>query len=106
MTTESTAADLSQVFDTVKQRVESYNSEKKQLADSLRQIISSAQELLGSLGESASVRRRGPRKTAVVATRTTRKRGSPRKTAGKRGRPKGMKLSAAARKRISEAQKA
>ena len=109
-TPEASAQDLSQVFETVKQRVQSYNSEKKQLADSLRQIVTSAQELLGQLGESVSpsVRRGRPpgaRKRGRPAKAAKRGPGRPAKK-GKRGRPAGSKLSAEARKRISEAQKA
>jgi hypothetical protein len=58
----ATAQDLSQFLSTVKERVDSFNTERGQLIDSLKQIISSAQELLGQLGEPATAptgKRRG-----------------------------------------------
>lgn len=107
--TAQNAQDLSSVFNRVKERVTTFATERRQLASSLRQIISGAQDLLGQLGEAvATGRRRGrPARAAGNGRRRGRKRGPGRpKGTGKRGRPKGRKMSAAARKRISEAQKA
>ena len=99
--TPSPAQDLSQFLDTVKDKVASFNSERQQLAQSLRQIVSQAQQLLSDLGESAITAVRG-------------RRGRPSGTGSRRGRPAGAKkgarkgrrkMSAAARKAISKAQK-
>jgi hypothetical protein len=99
----TTAADLASVLGTVKERVDSYNSERKQLADSLRQIVANAQQLLSELGEPDSVT---GRRLGRPKGRRGRPKGSRNKTTtGKRGRPKGSSLSAEARAKIAEAQR-
>ena len=94
----TTATDLSQILSNVKEKIESNTAERKQLADSLREISTQAQRLLADMGESsvAPVRRRGRPAGSV------QKRGP--------GRPKGSgrrrrKMSAEARAKISAAQK-
>ena len=113
--TAQTANDLSSVFNSVKERVSNFAAERRQLANSLREIISGAQDLLGQLGEAVSTGRRRGRPAAGVASATRRERrrgpGRPKGSGakqgtGKPGRPKGRTMSAAARKKISEAQKA
>ncbi|HET7697593.1 MAG TPA: hypothetical protein VFK57_17900 [Vicinamibacterales bacterium] len=113
--TAQSANDLSSVFNTVRERVSRFANERRQLADNLRQIISSARDLLVELGEAVETgRRRGrPAAAGAGATRRRRRRGPGRpkgsagkKGAGKRGRPKRRTMSADARRRISEAQKA
>jgi hypothetical protein len=110
----TTAADLAALFGTVKERVDSYNTERAQLANSLREIVSNAQQLLQELGEGVSApgpRRRG-RPAGSGAAKTRRGPGRPKgsaaktsKAGGRRGRRKGSKMSPEARARIAEAQR-
>jgi hypothetical protein len=102
------ANDLTQILGTVKERVDSYNAERQQLAASLREIIAQANQLLSQLGE-------------PVAMLTGRKRGRPKGTGRGPGRPPGTtkaarkgpgrpkrrrRMSAEARAKIAAAQKA
>ena len=105
--TAATAQDLATVFGNVKQRVESYNAERRQLAESLRQIIENAQELLNQLGEVPGGRRRRG-KTARIQKKTNeptirRGPGRPRGSRKRRGRPKGFKMSEEARAKMRAA---
>ena len=94
-----TATNLNEAVSSIREKIKSSNIERHELAKQLTQIVADAQGLLGELGEAQVPlqRRRGP--------------GRP---AGKRGpgRPKGSgtkkrrKMSAAARAKISAAQKA
>jgi hypothetical protein len=105
--TPATAQDLSALFGNVKEQVNSYNQERSRLADSLREIVTNAQQLLEQLGEPvAGGRRRG--RPAGAGTRRRgpgRPKGSGKKKGGKRGRRKGAKMSAEARAKIAAAQK-
>lgn len=106
--TAATAQDLATVFGTVKERVDSYNAEREQLAESLRQIIENAQQLLNQLGEPLGGRR-GRGKSARIMKKTNepgirRGPGRPRGTGKKRrGRPKGFKMSDEARAKMRAA---
>jgi len=86
--------DLSALLDGVRQRVAGYAADRKQLADSLRDIVSQAQSLLGELGESAANAVEGRRGRPAGVARAT-----------KRTVKRTRKMSAAARKAISDAQK-
>jgi hypothetical protein len=88
-----TTHPLTQAIESIENRVRSFNAERKQLAAELESVIASAQTLLSELGTNAG---RG-RPTA------TRRPGRPKGSTGARKR---RRMSAAARKRISEAQKA
>ena len=91
--------DLASIFANVRQRVASHAADRKQLADNLREIFSQAQSLLGELGESAA--------PSVEGRRRGRPPGSGAKgRSAAAGSPKvRRKMSAAARKAISDAQK-
>ena len=92
----TSAHDLSQVLESVKEKVESYNAERKKLSSDLRGVIDQAQQLLSTLGEGDAPAR-------------GRSRGSVRGRIGRPrnpGRPRGSKMSAEARARIAAAQKA
>lgn len=95
----ATSNDLASILDTVRQRVASYAADRKQLADNLREIVAQAQHLLGELGESAA--------HAVEGRRRGRPPGAGTKSAraAAAGGPVRRKMSAAARKAISDAQK-
>ena len=93
----STAQELAQFLGAVKTRVDSYNEERKQLANSLRQIATNAQQLLSELGEPATAGRSRGRPAGK------RGPGRPKGTGRRRGRRKGSKLSAEARAKIAAA---
>lgn len=99
----STTADLSSILEGMKEKVASYATDRKHLADTLRQVVSDAQALLADLGE------------AAVATVNGKKRGRPKGSGRGPGRPpsaatpvtasKRRKMSAEARAKIAAAQK-
>lgn len=105
---QNAAQDLSQFLGTVKEKVDSYNAERKQLAQSLQEIVRQAQQLLSELGEPVGAglaavppagRRRGR------PPRSGRKRGRAAKAAGVGKRRGKRKMSAETRKKMAEAAK-
>jgi hypothetical protein len=108
----TTPQDLFAGLTSVKQQVESYNNQRKQLVYSLNQIVIEAQQLLTQLGEGVTVPAAGRRRGRPPGSGKKRGPGRPRKNAaaakstGRRGRRKGTKMSKAARAKIAAAQKA
>jgi hypothetical protein len=98
------ANDLTQILGTVKDRVDSYNAERHQLAASLREIVAQANQLLSQLGEPVAMigRKRG-RPAGRGPGRPPGKVKASRKGPG---RPKRRRMSAEARAKIAAAQKA
>lgn len=100
------ANDLTQILGTVKERVDSYNAERHQLAASLREIVAQANQLLSQLGEPVAMpggRKRGRpagsgRRSVQPAAKSKAGKGA--------GRPKRRRMSAEARAKIAAAQKA
>jgi uncharacterized membrane protein len=92
----TTAQTLTDILATEQQRVQNANKERQEIISNLQSIIASAHKLLADLGEApvAAPRRGRPARTQAAAKKT-----------GKRGRPKGFKMSAAARRKMSQAAK-
>lgn len=103
--TAATAQDLATVFGSVKERVDSYNAERQQLANSLRQIIDNAQQLLEQLGEPLGRRRGKSARIMKKANEPTLRRGPgrPKGSGKRRGRRKGFKMSEEARAKMRAA---
>ena len=100
------ANDLTQILGTVKERVDSYNAERHQLAASLREIVAQANQLLSQLGEAVAmpgVRKRG---RPVGSGRGPGRPPGKSKAAKGSGRGKRRRMSAEARAKIAAAQKA
>lgn len=98
------AHPLTQALESIEEKVKSHQTERQQLASELEQVVSRAQQLLADLNGGSSAATQGRRRGRPSGT-ARRGPGRPKGT-GRRGRPPGRKMSAEARRRISEAQKA
>jgi hypothetical protein len=86
------AAGIGRTMAEVMNRMDSWRSQGDELAAEVRQIVAAGSQMLAELGHKADSRVR----TARKALTRVRKRG---------GRPKGFKMSAAARRKLSIAAK-
>jgi hypothetical protein len=100
------ANDLTQILGTVKDRVDSYNAERHQLAASLREIVAQANQLLSQLGEPVAMAAGRKRGRPAGSGRSVGRPAGKAKAARKPGRPKRRRMSAEARAKIAAAQKA
>ena len=101
------ANDLTQILGTVKERVDSYNAERHQLAASLREIVAQANQLLSQLGEPVAMptgRKRG--RPAGSGRGPGRPPGTAKAARKGPGRPRRRRMSAEARAKIAAAQQA
>lgn len=97
------AQDLGHILGTAQNKAESWLGQRQVIAKQLHQIRDSASQLLAKLGSEALE----SGESIVGAVMRRGRRGRPRGTGKKQGpgRPKGRKVSAAARRRMSLAAK-
>src|SRR5688572_31644840 len=99
----TSANDLTQILGTVKDRVDSYNAERHQLAASLREIVAQANQLLSQLGEPVAIEGRKRGRPAGSGRGPGRPPGKSKVARKGPGRPKRRRMSAEARAKIAAA---